>query len=70
MRLGINIRDEFATEEYVVNLKNGIFNLKTGTFQKHTPDYLSRVQIPIYYDDGAMCPRFDVFLDSSMEGKC
>ena len=60
-------RDEFDTDEYIVNLKNGIYNLKNGTFQSHASDYLSRVQIPIYYDENIACPRFDKFLDSSLE---
>ncbi len=64
---GYALRDEFDAEECVSNLKNGIFNLKTGTFQEHSPNYLSRVQIPIYYDENASCPRFDRFLKTSLD---
>ena len=65
---GYASRDEFDVDECVVNLKNGFYNLKTGTFETHNPDYLSRVQIPIYYDENATCPRFDKFLKTSLDG--
>ncbi|MCH7955771.1 MAG: hypothetical protein IIC40_08525, partial [Candidatus Marinimicrobia bacterium] len=61
-------RDEFDKESYIVNMKNCRFNLKTGEKKEHSPDYLSRVQVPIYYDPKAMCPRFDKFLSSSLGG--
>lgn len=64
---GYRDRDEFDTDENIQNLKNGIYNLKKGTFGEHTPDYLSRVQIPIYYDPNAKCPRFEKFLETSLE---
>ena len=61
-------RDEFDQDEYIVNLKNGIYDFKNKTFTGHSPDCLSRVQIPIFYDEDVTCPRFDKFLDSSLEG--
>jgi P4 family phage/plasmid primase-like protien len=59
--------DEFDKDSHIINLKQGLFNLKTGTIKEHSPDYLSRVRIPIYYNSKATCPRFDKFLDSSLE---
>ena len=64
---GYMSRDEFDVDEYIVNLKNGIYNFKTCVFEEHTPDYLSRVQIPIYYDPNATCTRFNKFLKSSLD---
>jgi len=64
---GYRDRDEFDTDEHIINLKNGIYNLKNSSFKEHSPDYLSRVQIPIYYDENATCPRFDKFLETSLE---
>ena len=60
-------RDDFDQDEYITNVKNGIYNFKNNTFEEHSPDYLSRVQIPIYHDANATCLRFDKFLDSSLE---
>jgi len=65
---GYMSRDEFDVDESIVNVKNGIYNFKNNAFTKHSPDYLSRVQIPIYYDENATCPRFDMFLNSSLDG--
>jgi len=59
--------DEFDKDSHIINLKQGLFNLKTGTIEEHSPDYLSRVRIPIYHNPKATCPRFDKFLDSSLE---
>ena len=59
--------DEFDKEEYKVNLKNCIFNFKTGEHIDHTPDYLSRVKIPVFYNPDAKCPRFDKFLETSLD---
>ena len=59
--------DEFDKDSHIINLKQGLFNLRTGTIKEHSPDYLSRVRIPIFYDPKATCPRFDKFLDSSLE---
>lgn len=58
--------DEFDKDSHIINLKQGLFNLKTGTIDDHSTDYLSRVRIPIYYNPKATCPRFDKFLDSSL----
>ena len=60
--------DKFDNEEYKVNLKNCIFNFKTGESTEHTPNYLSRVKIPVFYNPKAECPRFDKFLSDSLEG--
>jgi len=59
--------DEFDKDSHIINLKQGLFNLKTGTIKAHSTDYLSRVRIPVYYNPKATCPRFDKFLDSSLE---
>jgi len=59
--------DEFDKEPYLVNMKNIVFDLKTGKKMEHSPDYLSRVKIPTFYDPNALCPRFDKFLSTSLE---
>jgi len=60
-------RSEFDGESHIINMKNIMFNLKTGQTMEHTPEYLSRVKIPTYYDPAAKCPRFEKFLASSLE---
>ncbi|KFM21363.1 phage-plasmid primase P4 family protein [Marine Group I thaumarchaeote SCGC AAA799-B03] len=60
--------DEFDKEEYKMNLKNKTINLKTGKVSDHSPDYLSRVKIPVFYNAEAKCPRFEKFLSDSLDG--
>lgn len=60
--------DEFDNDTNTINLKNCIYNIRTGKTEEHNPEYLSRVKLPIFYDENATCPRFDKFLESSLEG--
>jgi len=46
----------------LLNCQNGMVNWKTGLVEPHDPGFLSTVQIPHDYDEGARCPRFDRFL--------
>lgn len=55
-------------DKNIMNLKNGLLNIKTFERTPHTPDYISTTQIPIEYDKGARCPRWLQFLEECMEG--
>ena len=43
----------------LVNLRNGMLDLRTGELLAHDPKYLSGVQLPIDYDPAATCPTYD-----------
>jgi P4 family phage/plasmid primase-like protien len=43
----------------VLNLENGLLDLKTLELKPHTPDHLSMVQLPVRYDPAAKCPKWD-----------
>lgn len=43
----------------LVNLRNGMLDLRTGELLAHDPKYLSGVQLPIDYDTAATCPHYD-----------
>lgn len=58
--------DQFDSDPHIVNLKEGLLDLKTGKISDHDPEYLSITQIPIKYDQYATCPRFEKFLKSSL----
>jgi P4 family phage/plasmid primase-like protien len=45
-----------------INLRNGIYNLSNSTLEPHTPDWLSPVQLPVFFDPDADCPGWDEFL--------
>ena len=55
-------RTEFDKDPNILNLKNGLLNIKTGEFTAHTDKYYSLVQLPIKYDPDADCPNIDKFL--------
>lgn len=52
----------------VINLKNGVLDLSTFKFKSHRPSYFSSIQLPISYDEDAVCPKFDKFLNDIFDG--
>ena len=54
--------EEFDADMDIVNLKNGLFNLRTKEFMQHTPDYYSLNQKPIKYNPYARPKLFLKFL--------
>jgi putative DNA primase/helicase len=55
-------REEFDKDPKVVNLQNGLFDPNAGRLVNHTPDYLSRIQLPFKYDPAMSAPKFQKFL--------
>jgi len=54
-------RDEFDRDPFILNLNNGLLNIKTGELTAHTPEYLSCVRIPVDYNPEAECPNIKKF---------
>jgi P4 family phage/plasmid primase-like protien len=48
-------RDQFDSNEEIVNLKNGLLNIHTGELKEHSPDFISTIQLPIKYNPGVKC---------------
>lgn len=59
---------ELNANPFIINVKNGLYNVLEDTRSVHTPDYCSTVQLNVAYDKGADCPRFKQFLAESMGG--
>lgn len=47
---------------YLLNVKNGVLNLKTGELLQHDPEHLITKLAPIHYDVDAQAPRWERFL--------
>lgn len=62
-----DIKDLNSTP-YIINLRNGLYDVQEDKLTEHTPDYLSIVQLPVNYDAKAGCPLFKRFLDEAMCG--
>jgi putative DNA primase/helicase len=60
---GIAIRaEELDADSWLLNVKNGIIDLRDGTLHPHDPAKLLTKLAPVNYDPAATCPRFDQFL--------
>lgn len=53
---------EINCNPFIVNVKNGLYNVLDGSFKPHTPEYYSTVQINATFDSTAKCKRFLEFL--------
>jgi phage/plasmid-associated DNA primase len=51
----------------ILNVKNGLLNLKTGILADHNPDHFSVVQLPVEYHEDATCPVIDGFIKDIVE---
>jgi putative DNA primase/helicase len=49
--------------EAMLNCRNGMVDLVTGELKEHHPSYLSTTQIPVEWDPGADCPRYEWWLE-------
>jgi len=67
LRVQKDIR-ELNPNPYIINVKNGLYNVLEDTLIEHTPEYYSTVQLNVTYDKKADCPRFKKFLKESMGG--
>ena len=58
---------ELNPNPYLINVRNGLYNVLDETLSEHTAKYLSTVQLNVRYMSGAKCPRFLQFLHESVE---
>jgi len=56
-------RESLEPPTYLINLANGIYNIKTDELEKHNPEFFFLNQIPVEYKKDADCPRIKKFLD-------
>ncbi len=52
---------------YIINVRNGLYNVLDSSLSEHTSNYLSTVQLNVRYTPDAVCPRFMKFLHESLE---
>ena len=58
---------DFDKDPYMLCVKNGVVDLRTGQFYKHDKKYKMTIQINADYNPGTTCPTIDKFLDDIME---
>jgi len=59
---------QFDTHPWLLNVKNGVIDLKTGELSKHQRDHYITKLCPVTYDKKAECPKFLAFMKQIMDG--
>jgi len=52
-------RERFNSDPYVLNVLNGLLDLRTFELKKHTHKFLSTIQLPVNYDPNAKCELWE-----------
>ena len=60
--------EEFDNDPFLLNCKNGMLDLRTGTLSAHDREKYITKLAPVYYDDTATCPQWEKFLYRIMDG--
>ncbi|MBZ0183324.1 MAG: DUF5906 domain-containing protein [Melioribacteraceae bacterium] len=51
-------KKDFNTNKFLLNLKNGVYDLRNKKFLSHSPSYYHNYQFPFEYHPNADCPLF------------
>ena len=54
--------EKFIGDLSLINVKNGLLDLKTFEMSSHTPDIITTVQLPIIFKQSAKCLKIEEFL--------
>ncbi len=54
----------------LINLENGLLDVFSGEFKKHTPEFLSTIRIPVEYKPKAKAPLWQKFLSEVVPDDC
>lgn len=55
-------REKFTSDKHMLNLNNGVLDLRTRELKEHSPEYLFFTKIPVDYNPKADCPVIKKFL--------
>lgn len=58
---------DLNTNPYLLNVRNGVYNLLEERLIEHSPKFLTTVQLCVNYTPGAECPRFKKFLSEQLD---
>lgn len=64
---GVRVKtDQFDCDPFILNVRNGIIDLRTGNLLPHNRDALCMKMAPVDFDASARCPQFDRFISRIM----
>ena len=64
--------EDFDSNENIINLKNGLYNIEENKLYPHSPDVLNSLQLNCSYGPSAKAPAFEKFINdlcTSAEGQ-
>lgn len=56
-------RDVFDNHKDMINVENGVLNLRSGRLVSHDKDFLFSKKVPCDFNKNATCPQWDAFLN-------
>lgn len=62
-------RSTIDEDPNIINIKNGLYDIKAAEMKLHTPNYISLHKSHIVYDPGATCIRVDRFFEEVLRKK-
>jgi hypothetical protein len=66
-RSTLHNRSEFDRDIYIINVKNGLLDIRNMQLYPHDPKYLSVIQLPVEWNPNAKCERWDQFIKEIVE---
>ncbi len=60
-------RDKVVVNPNLINLNNGVFDVKNNKLLKHDPKYYFLYKIPWNYNPKAKCPKIEKFLSDTLD---
>jgi len=51
--------EQINSNPYILNFKNGLFNIRTFELKPHSPEFISTIQIPVEYKPEAKCELWE-----------
>lgn len=64
--LSIKKPGELNPNIYLINIKNGMYDIPNKALLPHDSKYLSTIQLNCHYNTEAKCPKFIVFLNATL----
>ncbi len=61
--------EKFNPPLNLINLKNGILDIKSGELKPHTPDLIFTNLLPVEYNPKAKCPKIGEFMRAILPGE-
>lgn len=63
LAIDMNEFDKFPETAFLLNLRNGVLNLKTGKLEPHNREYLLSRYTDIDFDEKSECPKWEAFIE-------